>query len=63
MPKLEKLYVNGSGATDATLAGLDGMMRLTDLSLCGRQITDAGVKHLKGLTALKEAGTQFHPGN
>ena len=43
----------GTSATDASLAHLEELRNLRDLSIQGAQITDAGLDHLRRLTGLK----------
>jgi len=55
LPKLRRLAIGSSGITDDGIAHASGLKQLEslDLSFCKR-ITNAGLKHLEGLTDLRE---------
>ena len=51
----EVAFLGGSG-TDEGLLYLEGLSTLKSLFLTGPKITDAGLQHLKGLSATPIAG-------
>jgi Leucine-rich repeat (LRR) protein len=53
LTNLTKLHLQGSNATDATLAGLKNLPHLEYLNLYGTAVSDAGLVHLAGLKNLK----------
>jgi internalin A len=61
LPKLQKLSLDGSLATDAALASLEEMGDLTDLDLSGDKITDAGLAHLRHHRKLKRLRLMWQP--
>jgi len=57
LPHLEHLSIFVAQISDVGLAGLEGCNRLTSLEFMDRQgITDAGLKHLAGLSRLRSLG-------
>jgi predicted nucleic acid-binding protein len=50
---LRELYLQSPGITDAGLAHLRGLAKLTTLYLGGSSVTDAGLVHLRGLVGLR----------
>jgi len=56
-PRLKRLFLCKGQATDETLANVAGLKNLEILIIWdGKNITDAGVKHLVGLTQLQNVG-------
>ncbi len=60
LPRLERLSLQGNSFSDDGLKALAGMKQLKALwiGMNHRPITDAGVRHLSGLTALEELDLQ-----
>jgi aryl carrier-like protein len=54
MPKLRKLWLNGTGITDAGLDSIKALNALEYLNLYGTEVTDEGLKKLAGLKNLKK---------
>ena len=61
LPKLEKISLGNSLATDAALESLGEMKSLTDLDLTGHEITDAGLTHLRNKPKLKRLRLLWQP--
>ena len=53
LTKLQRLYLNGTQVSDASLVHLKDLTKLQRLYLNDTQVTDAGLVHLKGLTNLQ----------
>jgi serine/threonine protein kinase len=56
LPRIESLWLDGTGVTDAGLAHLSGLVTLHELVVRNTTLTDAGMIHLEGLTRLKLLG-------
>ena len=52
LPKLERLYLDGTSITDSDLVHLKHLTGLRLLLLTNTEVTDAGLVHLRGLTKL-----------
>jgi hypothetical protein len=53
LPKVEKLYLHKTQATDASMEYVGQLARLDELMMWGAVISDAGVARLGGLRRLK----------
>ena len=54
MPRLRRLWLNGTGITDVGLDAIKELGELEYLNLYGTGVTDAGLKKLVGLKNLKK---------